>query len=460
MDETYDVIVIGGGAGGVAAAIRAAQLGAKVAVVEENKLGGLCMNSGCVPFGHMMVASHILGDIALAKDMGIVCSSVSCDVSTLLNRQKDLIAFMQQGVKTIFSKRKITLITGKGKLSGPGRVETNGKTLSTKAIILAAGAQWLKPDFEGGDLPQVVDSEYLLTAKEVAKRCLVYGGGPWSLEIAQFLNRFGSQVWVVTQEDSLLHDESKAIRSRLAKALQAQGISMVTGAKNLALKKKNAGVEAVIGLKEKEETLQVDLVIAIRRAAAIKGLGLGTVGLDEKARFLQVNERMETGVKGLYAIGDLTGPEKKHYSHLASSAGLVAAENAMGMSRTLNERSLTRIVFTRPQVACIGLTGKEAKEKGYEVIVGSAPLSMNTFGMMTSQTEGLVEVVAEKRYGQILGINTIGDGVCEMAGQSILAIQQEMTLEELAQTTFPHPTLSESLSEAARDALGSAIYLP
>jgi len=460
MDENYDVIVIGGGAGGVAAAIRAAQLGGKVAVVEGNKLGGLCMNSGCVPFGHMMVASHILGDLSLAKDMGIVCSGLSKDLSTLLNRQKELIAFMQQGVKTIFSKRKITLVTGRGKLSGPGRVEVNGKTLSAKAIILAAGAQWLKPDFPGSDLPQVVNSEYLLNAKDLPKRCLLYGGGPWSIEIAQFLNRFGSQVYLVAQEEALLQDESKTIRSRLAKALQTQGIHMVTGAKNLALKKKSAGVEAVMAVRDKDEAIETDLVIVLRRSAALKDLGLETVGLDEKAEFLRVNERMETGVKGLYAIGDLTAPEKKHFSHVASSGGLVAAENAMGMNRVFNERTLTRIAFTSPQVGCAGLTGKEAKALGYEVVVGAAPLSMNTLGMITVQTDGLVEVVADKRYGEILGVHIIGDGACEMIGQAVLAIQQEMTLEELAQTTFPHPTLSESIAEAARDALGAAIYLP
>ena len=460
MDENYDVIVVGGGAGGVAAAIRAAQLGGKVAVVEGNKLGGLCMNSGCVPFGHMMVASRILGDLALAKDMGIACTGISKDLSTLLQRQKELITFMQQGVKTIFGKRKITLVTGKGKLSGAGKVDVNGKTLSAKAIILAAGAQWLKPDFAGSDLPQVVNSEYLLTAKELPKRCLLYGGGAWSMKIAQFLNRFGSQVWLVTQEEGLLHHESKSIRLRLAKALQTQGITMVTGAKNLALMEKSGGVEAVMAVKDKEETLQVDLVIALHRVAAVKDLGLETVGLDEKAEFLRVNERMETGVKGLYAIGDLTAPENKHFSHVASSGGLVAAENAMGMNRVFNERTVTRVAFTSPQVACVGLTGKEAKGMGYEVVTGAAPLSMNTLGMITVQTDGLVEIVADKRYGEILGIHIIGDSACEMIGQGVLAIQQEMTLEELARTTFPHPTLSESIAEAARDALGAAIYLP
>jgi len=461
MDNTYDVIVIGAGAGGVAAAIRAAQLGGKVAVVEEKKLGGICMNAGCVPFGHMMAASRILGDLGFAKEMGVVCSSISRDMTTLLARQQELIAFMQQGVKTIFGKRKITLITGRGKICGGGRVEVNGKPLSAKAIILAAGAKWLQPDFAGSDLPHVVDSDYLLDAKEPPKRCLVYGARHWSIEIAQLLNRFGSKVWLATKEDAILHDENKTIRSRLAKVLQTQGIALLTGVKELTLKQRSAAAaEAVVALKERRETLEVDLVVAIRRAASLRGIGLQTMGLDERAGSLSVNERMETGVKGLYAIGDMTMPENRHYSHAASAGGLVAAENAMGMNRVLSERTTARIAFTSPQVACVGLTGIQAKAMGYEVITGAAPLSMNTFGMITAQTDGLVEIVAEKRYGEILGLHIIGENACEMIGQGILAIRQEMTLEEMAQTSFPHPTLSESIAEAARDALGTAIYLP
>lgn len=460
MNEHYDVIVMGGGAGGVAAALRAARLGGKAVVVEERHLGGLCMNRGCVPFGHMMVASHFLGDLALAKEMGIACSGVSKDLGALLARQNELIAFMQQGVKTMLNKRQVSLVTGKGKLNGAGRVEVNGKTLEGRNIILASGGRWVKPEFQGGDLPEVVSSDYLLTAKTLPGRCLLYGGGPWSIEIAQFLNRYGSQVWLATPEESLLAGESKAIRSRLGKALQAQGITLLSGVGIHSLKRKKAGMGVVMAVKGKEEILEVDLVITVRRRAALQGLGLETVGLDGTEAFIRVDERMQTRVKGLFAVGDVTSPEEKQYSHLASLGGFVAAENAMGLSRSLDEGTLTRIVFTKPQIACVGLTGKEAKEKGYEALVGSAPLSMNTFGMMTAQTEGLVEVVAEKRYGQILGIHMIGDRVSEMAGEGVLAVQQEMTLEELAQTTFPHPTLSESLAEAARDALGIPIYLP
>jgi dihydrolipoamide dehydrogenase len=226
------------------------------------------------------------------------------------------------------------------------------------------------------------------------------------------------------------------------------------------LKKKKGGLRAVLNVKDKEETVEVDRVITVKRGASLEDLGLATVGLDEKTDYISVNERMETPMDGIYAIGDLSAPETRHYSHLAASGGIIAASNAMGLEEHLDPRTSTRVVFSQPQVACVGLTKKEAKKAGYEVVVGTAPLSMNPFGMILSQNEGIVEIVAEKEYGEVLGIHILGEGACELAGQAILGIRMEITLEELASATFPHPTLSESLPEAARQCLGQAIYLP
>lgn len=459
--EDYDLIVIGGGAGGVAAAIRAAQLGARVALIEDKHLGGLCMNRGCIPFGHMMVASRILGSLALAKDMGIECAKVSTNFSTLIHRQDELIKFMRQGVQGLLNKNKISLIAGKGRLAGSCRVEVNGQTLSCKKVIIAAGARWLKPDFPDSDLPEVVNSDYLLTAKHLPESCLLFGSGPMIIEIAQFLHRFGSKVWLATGEDTFLNDEDKMIRSRLTKALQTQGITLLPKTEILGLKKKSKGVEALLKVKgDKEEAISADLVINLRRGSALEWLGLGSVGLDERGDFIKVNERMETDVKGIYAIGDAAAPETRHFSHLASAGGIIAAENAMGLDSRFNQRTIARVAFTQPQVACVGLTGKEAKQAGYEVVEGSAPLAMNGFGMIIAQNEGTIVVVGDRKYGEVLGIHMLGEGAAEMAGHAVLAIQMEATLEELAKAVFPHPTLSESLADAARDALGRAIYLP
>jgi dihydrolipoamide dehydrogenase len=212
--------------------------------------------------------------------------------------------------------------------------------------------------------------------------------------------------------------------------------------------------------KEGSETVTVDKILYIERSASLKGLGLTSIGLDENGEYLEVNDKMETTAEGVYAIGDLTGPQSKHYSHFSSEGGIIAAENAMGLDSSMNPKTFTRVLFTHPQVASVGLTPKGAKKAGHDVVVGAAPYGMNPFGMLISENEGIVEVVAEKKYGEVIGTHFIGTNASEMVGQAILAIQMEATLEELARTSFPHPTLSESLAEAARDALGRHIYLP
>ena len=458
--DPYDVMVIGGGAGGVAAAIRAAQLGGKVAVVEDKFLGGLCMNRGCVPFGHMSAAAHILGRLTLGKDMGIECSGVRLNFATLLKRQNELIPFMRQGVQGLFTKHKITLVKGIGKIRGPGEVEVAQKILSAKKIILATGSEWLQPEFPGSELPGVVNSDHLLGADALPQSCLVLGHGPRTVEIAQMLHHFGSKASIVTQEDALLPLENKTIRTRLTKALQTQGVEVRTKTEITSVTQNKQALLVGLKSREKEQSVSVDLVISLRRGAALQNLGLETIGLNSRAPYLRVNERMETHATGVYAIGDLTAPEERHYSHLASSGGIVAAENAMGVVAALNPRTAVRVAYTSPQVACVGLTSKEAKEQGFAVLEGAAPLSMNPKGMILSQTQGLVEIVADSKYGEVLGVHFIGDGVEEIAGTAALAIQMEATLEELARVPFPHPTLSESLADAARDALGRAIYLP
>ena len=458
--EVYDVIVLGGGAGGVPAAIRAAQLGGKVAIIEHGNLGGFCMNQGCVPFGHMMAASKILGSLSLGKEMGLDIPSVSRDYGALIKRQNELTAFMRQGVLGVLKKNNVDLVEGRGKVAGKGQIEVNGEILRCRSIILASGAGWLKPDFPGADLKGVINSDELLNMPELPKKILLFGKSPWLIEIAQFLHNFDSETILATEEKSILPHENKTIRTRLSKTLKDQGIKILTSAEITGITRKKDVLHAVLSKKGKQEKVVIDRVMGLRRRASLNGLGLDTVGLDEKGEFLQVDDHMATGAEGVFAIGDIAAPEKGHYSHLASSGGIVAAENAMGMQTLFDHRTIARVLFTQPQVACVGLAGRDAKKAGYDVITGAAPLSMNPFGMLTLQNNGIVEIVAEKKYGEILGIHIIGEGACEMAGQAVLAIQMEATLEELAKAVFPHPTLSESLVEAARECLGRSIFLP
>ncbi len=459
-NETYDVLVLGGGAGGVPAAIRAAGLGGRVAIIEAGDLGGLCMNRGCVPFCHMMTASDILGDLVLGRAMGLDFSGISKEYASIQKRQQELNKLMKTGVRGLLKKNGVRIIEGKGRLVGKGKVEVHGEAVMYKNLILATGGTWISPDFPGADLEEVITTDGLLDIKDLPKRIVLVGESRWLIEVGQFLQRYGSKVILATKSDSLLPEESKTIRSRLTKVLRDQEIQVLTMADVVKLTKVKEGLQAVLDVKDKQESITVDRLVFLKRRAALEDLGLNTVGLDESSEYLSINERMETKVPGVYAIGDLTAPEQNHYSHSASTGGIIAAENAMGLNRRFNPHTIPRVLFTQPQVACVGMTGKEAKEAGYEVVVGSAPLSMNTLGMILSQAEGIIEVVSEKKYGEILGIHIIGKQASEIIGQGVLAIQLEATLEDLSRSTFPHPTLSEFLSEAAREALGQTIYIP
>jgi dihydrolipoamide dehydrogenase len=455
-----DVIVIGGGAGGVPAAVRAAQLGGNVAIVERDDFGGLCMNRGCIPFGHMMVAANILGSLGLAKDLGLEITGVSKDYATLKRRQDELIKFMRLGVKGMLKKNNVETVAGAGKIAGPGKVEVNGQIISGRTMILATGGTWVRPDFPGADSEGVINGDEFLRLDQLPERAFLCGRSPWVLEIAQFLRSFGSEVHLASEEKAILSDESKTITSRLRKALVGGGIDVRTRTSVVRAANRKDGLHVEVSSKGNTETVVVDKLIYADRSAALKGLGLSSVNIGEDALHIKVNGKMETDAAGVYAIGDVTGPLSRHYSHLSSEGGIVAAENAMGQAAALNPITFTRVLFTQPQVACVGLTPKEAKNAGHDVLVGAAPLSMNPFGMIIADTEGIVEVVAEKAYGEILGVHFIGRDAADMAGQAVLAIQMEATLEDLARAVFPHPTLSESLTEAARDALGRAIYLP
>lgn len=458
--EAYDVVVLGGGAGGVPAAIRAAQLGGRVALIECKDLGGMCMNRGCVPFGHMRVAADILGALSFGKEFGFDIPEMSKKYSVYRKRQNEMISFMREGVKGMLGKNRVKVFRGVGKLAGRGEMAVGGESLSFRKAILAPGARWTRPDFPGADLEGVINTDDFLEADTLPGRVLLFGGSHWLPGLAQSLARFGSQVTLATKEESILPDENKTVRIRLDKVMKRQGIEILTEAEILGVEKMRGGLQCTLTTKGREERIAVDRLMTSERRASLKDLGLGSIGIDESADYLRTDEKLETTASGIYAIGDLTAPEKGHYSHRASTGGVIAAENAMGLERSFDPRFVVRVIFTQPQVACVGMTTKEARRAGHDPILGAAPLSMNPLGMILSQAEGIVEVVSEKRYGEILGVHIVADNASEMAGQATLAMQNEMTLEDLARATFPHPTLSESMAEAARDALGQAIYLP
>jgi dihydrolipoamide dehydrogenase len=456
----YDVVVLGGGAGGVPAAIRSSQLGGRVAIVEAGELGGLCMNRGCIPLGHMMKVAQLVKDFDLGKLTGLDVANIRIDYPALVRRRDDLIGFMRQGLRATLQKKGIEIIRGRGRITGDGAVEVEGRRILYRKLILATGAKWRKSEFAGSDLDEVVNTEQLLTAQAMPKRVLVFGESPWLVEIAQFLARSGSLVTLATPQKHLLPEESKTIRTRLATVIRGDGVEIMTMAaiENAARGKEGFAVKLSAGGVHRE--LVVDNVVTLERVANLRGMGLGNLGLDEESPYLRVDQKTQTEARDVYAVGDVTAPPQEQFSHRAGRMGVVAAENAMGIDSSLDDGARVRVLFTHPQVASIGITPKEAHARGYDVIVGAAPLAMNSLGMIIGEEEGIIEIVAERSYGEILGVHMIGSCASEMIGQALLAITMEATLNELASLPFPHPTLSESLAEAARDALGRSLYLP
>ena len=456
----FDVVVLGGGPGGVAAAIRASQLGGKVAIVEKNDLGGLCMNRACVPFGHSMAVAGILKDLTLAREMGVTCSGVQADYAKTKKRQDALVAFMRQGVAAMLRKNQVELIRGQGTVTGPQTLDVGGTPVSFGKLILATGGNWVLPGIPQSDSGSIINSGDLLRMDELPRRAVLFGESPWKIQLAQFLHFFGSEVTLIADEKTLLPGESKAISARLMKALRNDGLTIKTECSIKAVERNGDDLKVNLQANGDSEDLIVDRVISLTRGVTTHGLGLECLGLESSVGAVRVNSKMETGAPGVYAVGDITKPALLQYSHGASEEGIAAAENAMGREVHIDPSARPRVLFTRPEVACVGLTGKQAKESGYGVALGAAPLSMNALGMIMKENEGLVEVVADQGSGRILGVHIVGRGAHEIIGQGVLAIRMGTDLEQLAAAPFPHPSLSESLAEAARDALGRPIYLP
>ena len=456
MPEQFDLVVIGGGPGGVAASIRGIQLGARVALIERDKWGGLCLNKACIPTKFFTTVASRLLDLKATSVLDLAQKEVKVDFERLRRSKQELIDYLSLGTKGLLSSYGVKLISGQGKLVGPGKVLVGQETLEAKAIILATGGEWVEPDFPGADLPGVVVPDELMAEKDLPGRVLVSGGGPWGLELAQFLYATGGSIVIAEPGQNLLPGEDPQIGQRLRRILNNDRLLIHTETKLERVKGNGSCLKATLSGK-KGQVIEIDRVLWLKRRPALQGLGLETVGLNR----LDVDERMATSVKALFAVGDVTGGPP--LSHLSSAQGIVAAENALGGSSKLNLRAVPRVIYTHPQVAWVGLGEAQSKEAGFEPIVGVVPLGVNAMAMIQGQSEGvagMIKVIGDARYGELLGVQIIGHGASEMIGQAALAIQMEACLLDLARSILPHPSLSESLADAARAALGWALYLP
>jgi len=455
MTEIQDLVVIGGGSGGFAAAMRAAQLGGRVTLVEADLYGGNCMNRACIPTTFLMTAARLMQSVRKATLFGVRAGEPAVDVQALHERKDLLIEGLRLGTEQLLAEYGVTLLRGRGRLVARDAVEVDGQRIPARNIVIATGSVAAQLPIEGADLPGVMGTEEAVALREIPARLAVIGSQPWDLELAQYFHGMGSQVTIIEPGPQLLPEADREISQRLSKHLYDSGIALRRGVAVEAIRQREDGILAVL-LANGQEVI-ADRVLAARRLPNSAGLGLREQGVRTEGGAIVVNDRMETTIPHLYAVGDVVvGPM---WSHKANAEGIVAAENAMGRASRMDYTALPRCIYTWPEVAWVGLTEEEALARGLEVTVGRFPVAINPYGMILEETAGMVKVVAG-RYGKILGVHIMAPGAADLINTAAMAMMAEATVGELIRLIPAHPSIGEALVDAAMDVEKRSLHLP
>ncbi|WP_457633671.1 dihydrolipoyl dehydrogenase [Oceanithermus desulfurans] len=457
----YDLIVIGTGPGGYHAAIRAAQLGLKVAAVEAGAVGGVCLNVGCIPTKALLHAAETLEHAAKAAEFGLVFAEPERDLAKMGKWRDKIVKKLTGGVASLLKGNGVELVKGFAKFTGPRELEVDGRKLEARKVIVATGS---KPARLAGFEP---DGERVLTSTEMLRvengvppRLLVIGGGVIGLEFASIYARLGAEVTVVEYTDQILPGSDPELVKLLARSLKKQGIAVRTATKAVGYEETKNGlrvtVEPVAG--GEPETLDADkILLAVGRVPVTEGLNLEAAGVHTDERgFVPTNEHMETNVPGVYAIGDVARPPM--LAHKAMKEGLVAAEHAAGRAAAFDQQ-IPSVVYTQPEFASVGMTEAEAEKRGLKVRVGRFPFSASGRALTLQQTEGVIKVLADAENDLLLGVHILGPGASDLIAEATLALEMAATAGDLALTVHPHPTLAENLMEAAENLHGQAIHI-
>lgn len=462
--SSFDIVVIGAGPGGYVAAIRAAQLGLKVAVVEREHLGGICLNWGCIPTKALLKSAEVLRLAQHADTFGVEVPKVSFNLAQMVKRSRTISAQLQTGVKHLLKKNKVEVFEGQGKLAGNGQVmvSKDGKTiaeLSARHIILATGARarvipGMEPD---GKL--VWSYKEAMVPEAMPKSLLVVGSGAIGIEFASFYRTLGSEVTVVEVMERILPVEDAEISALARKAFEKQGIKVLTSATVKSLKRGTEQVTATVESAGKTSEISVDqVIVAVGISANTENLGLERSKVRLEKGHVVVNQWLETDEPGVYAIGDLTLPP--WLAHKASHEAVICVEKIAGVDNVhpLDVSKIPGCTYSHPQIASIGLSEQKAKEAGLAVKVGRYPFHANGKAIATGETEGLIKTIFDAKTGELLGAHMIGAEVTEMIQGYAIAKTLETTETELMNTVFPHPTLSETMHESVLDAYGRAVH--
>jgi dihydrolipoamide dehydrogenase len=462
-NKIYDVAIIGAGPGGYVAAIRAAQLGLDVALVEKEHLGGVCLNWGCIPTKALLRNAEVISLLDRGREFGFSISDAEVDFGAAVDRSRQVSGRLVKGIGFLMRKNDIEVIEGQGTLKSPREVkvalnEGGTRTLEAETIIIATGGSartipGITPDGE-----RVLTYREAIVLRDLPESVVIVGAGPIGMEFAHVWSTYGAQVTVVEMLPHVLPLEDEAASKQVERAFKRRKVNMLTSTRVQSIETTADGVKVSVASEDTEEMLEAErALIAIGVRPNSENLGLEEIGVETERGNITVDASLRTNVDGVYAIGDVTG--KLALAHVASAQGIIAAESIAGLeTEPLDYEAMPRCTYTHPQVASFGITEAEAKERGHDVAVGEFPFRPNGKALALGERDGFVKIVADQATGEILGAHLVGPEVTELLPELVLARTWELTPEEIAGTVHAHPTLSESLMEAAHGVFGEPIH--
>jgi dihydrolipoamide dehydrogenase len=460
MPNPYDVAIIGAGPGGYVAAIRASQLGLKAAVIEKDAVGGICLNWGCIPSKALLYSAELLNLFKRGPEFGIIAGDVRGDLGVAVDRSRDIVAKFVTGVEGLLGQNKVDLINGTARLDGPGkvRVEPSGDLIEARNVIIATGGVMRSLAGVPIDGDRVITSREALELRDIPTSIVIVGGGAIGVEFGYLYRSYGAEVTIVEILPHLLPNEDEDISRQLERSFASKGISALTGASVEGVKVDANGVTVSVKTTDESQHLRAEkALIGVGFGPNSDALGLAEVGVELERGWVKVDEHCQTSVPGVWAIGDVTG--KLLLAHVASQQGVTAVEKIAGLDPPpLDYERMPRAVYCQPQVAALGLTEAQAKERGFDVMTGRFPFRASGKAMAMGETDGFIKLVADRVTRTILGYHMIGHGVTELLGEASLGATLETTPAELGYAVHAHPTLSEALKEAALALTGEAIH--